>query len=71
MKIEPMSTMIEKAKTETGQNMVLKALLRKFKQVPREIEELVLAMSDPIALESLLEHAIDSDTLDKFATALK
>jgi hypothetical protein len=51
--------------------MVLKAIRRKFKQVPQEIEDAVLAMSDPIALESLLEHAIDSDTLGKFATALK
>ena len=50
--------------------MVLKALRRKFKMVPPEIEEVVLAMSDPVALESLLEHAIDSNTLDEFAKAL-
>ena len=40
-----MSTMIEKAKTETGQNMVLAALQRKFKKIPEETEESVLAMS--------------------------
>ena len=58
-------------KAETGQNMVLKALRKKFTQVPTEIEETVLSMSDPIALESLLEHVIDSDTLDEFAEALR
>ena len=41
-----------------------------FKNVPKEIEEAVSAMSDPIALESLLVHAIDSETLDEFETAL-
>jgi hypothetical protein len=51
--------------------MVLKALRRKFKMIPQGIEEAVLAKSDPIALESLMEHAIDSDTLDEFATALE
>ncbi|MCL2710658.1 MAG: hypothetical protein FWE95_07240 [Planctomycetaceae bacterium] len=50
--------------------MVLKVLRRKFKQIPKEIEETVLGMSDPIALESLMEHAIDSESLEEFATAL-
>jgi hypothetical protein len=51
--------------------MVLTAVQKKFKDVPQEIEDAVLAMSDPIALKSLLEHAIDSDTLDEFSTALQ
>jgi hypothetical protein len=50
--------------------MVLTALRKKFNKVPKEIEQAVLAMSDPIALESLLDHAEDSRTLDEFATAL-
>jgi predicted transposase YdaD len=50
--------------------MVLKALRKKFKQIPQEIENAVLSRSDPIALESLLEHVIDSDTLDEFTTGL-
>ena len=58
-------------KTETGRNMVLVALRRKFGKVPKGIEKAILAMSDPVALESLLEHAIDSKTLDEFATALR
>jgi len=69
-RIETMPGMLERAKAETGQNMVLTALRKKFKQIPPEIEESVLERSDPIALESLLEHVFDSDTLDEFETAL-
>ena len=69
-----MPTMIEKAEAKAvikdRVEMVMAALRRKFKAVPEEIEEAVLAMSDPIALKSLLEHAIDSGTLEDFATAL-
>jgi len=50
--------------------MVLKALRKKFKKVPKRIEDAIRGMSDPIALESLLEHAIDSNTLDEFAEML-
>ena len=43
---------------------LLKVLRTKFKKIPHEIERAVLGMSDSIALESLLEHALHSDTLD-------
>ena len=62
---------IAKGKVEAGRNMVLKALRAKFKKVPKVVEKAVLAMSDPIALESLLEHVFHCDTLDEFATALR
>jgi hypothetical protein len=55
---------------KAGRNLVLQALRKKFMKVPKKIEKAVLAMSDPIALESVLEHVIDSDTLDEFATVL-
>ena len=51
--------------------MVLKALRTKFVKVPKGIEGAVLVMSDPIALESLLEHVFHSTTLDEFATELR
>ena len=70
-----MPTMLEKwtaeATTKVRAEMVLTALRKKFKNVPQEIEEAVLAKSDPIALESLLEHVFDSDTLDEFAEVLE
>jgi hypothetical protein len=56
---------------KVGRNMVLKALRTKFAKVPEGIEAAVLTMSDPIALESLLEQVFHSNTLDEFATALK
>jgi hypothetical protein len=61
---------VAKGEVKAGRNMVLKALRKKFKKVPKHIEQAVLSMSDSIALESLLEYAIDSDTLEEFATAL-
>jgi hypothetical protein len=74
VEVEPMSTMIEKAEAKAvikdRAKMVMTALRRKFEKVPQGIEDAVLAMSDPVALESLLEHAIDSNTLDEFASAL-
>jgi len=49
---------------------VLTTLRKRFKKIPKGIEQAVLGKSDPIALESLLEHAIDSSTLDEFAEML-
>ena len=36
----------------------MKVLRTKFRKIPLEIEKAVLRMSDSIALESLLEHAL-------------
>ena len=58
-------------KTEAGRNMVLTALRTKFKRIPKDIEKSVLSMSDSIALESLLAQAIQSETMDEFAEALR
>ena len=58
------------AEANKGRNMVLTALRKKFNTIPKEIEQAVLAMSDPIAMESVLEHVFDSNTLDEFATVL-
>jgi hypothetical protein len=60
----------EVGELKASRNLVLAALRRKFKKIPKKIEMAVLAMSDPIALESVLEHVIDSNTLDEFATML-
>jgi hypothetical protein len=87
VEVETMPTMLEKwvadhkdeweargearGKAESGRNMVLTALRTKFKKVPKDVEKSVLGMSDSIALESLLAQAIQSDTLDEFAEALR
>jgi len=58
---------IAKGKAE----MVLNALRTRFKRVPKDIEQAILAISDSIALESLLVQAIQSDSLDEFAEGLR
>ena len=60
-----------RGKAEAGRNMVLTFLRAKFKKVPKDIEKAILAMSDPIALESLAAHAGHSDTMEEFAGALR
>ena len=57
-------------KAEAGRSMVLKALRTKFVRVPKQIERAVLAKSDPIVLESLLEQVFHCDTLKEFAEGL-
>jgi hypothetical protein len=51
-------------------DMLLKVLHGKFNKIPKGIEKAVFAMTDPIALESLLEHVFDCKTVDEFATML-
>jgi predicted transposase YdaD len=58
-------------RAEGEQNAVLVVLRAKFRKVPRHIETAIRWMSDPIALESLINEAIVSQTLDEFAEALK
>jgi predicted transposase/invertase (TIGR01784 family) len=60
-----------RGEAKRGRSMVLKALRKKFSTVSEEIEEMVGQMSDPIALESLLEQAIQSDTLEEFTETLR
>ena len=50
--------------------MVLTVLETKFKNVPNDIERAVFATHDLDALESLLVHAVHSNTLDEFAEML-
>jgi hypothetical protein len=50
---------------------VLGTLRTKFKRVPKDVEKIILSMSDSIALESLLTQAIQSDTMEEFAEGLR
>ena len=79
VEVETMPTMLEKRKAEwqteavvkERAEMILKTLRKRFGNVPQGIEESVRSMSDPIALESLLETALDSSTLEEFVDVLK
>jgi hypothetical protein len=57
-------------KTETGRNMLLAFLRGRFGTVPKDIEEAICQMNDPIALESLLARTANCKTLDEFAAEL-
>ena len=55
---------------KTARNLVLKAIRTKFKKVPKHVERAVLAKTDVIVLESLLEQVFRCDSLDEFAELL-
>ncbi|MDR3197705.1 MAG: DUF4351 domain-containing protein, partial [Planctomycetaceae bacterium] len=61
----------KEGKTEFGRNAVLNVLRKRFTKIPKRIEAAIQRMNDPIALESLHSYALDCQTLDGFATALK
>ena len=58
-------------KAETGRNVLLAILREKFNRVPKETERAILAMNDPIALQSWAVQASMCQTLDEFVVALR
>ncbi|MDR0611009.1 MAG: Rpn family recombination-promoting nuclease/putative transposase [Planctomycetaceae bacterium] len=65
------TTIFDEIRTEAGQNMVLAALRKKFRDIPRHLEPAIRNISDPIALESLISDVIESKTLNEFENALR
>ena len=51
--------------------MLLKVLRTKFRRVPRDVEKLIQSMTDSIALESWVEHAVQCQSMDEFAKAIR
>ena len=65
---------IGEARGETkgmAKGKVLAILEVRFNKVPKGIEKAVQSMSDPIALESLVEQAKACQSLGEFAESLK
>ena len=60
-----------KGEARAGRNMVLAVLRARFKRVPKDVEQAILAVTDLIALESWAAQAATCDTLDEFAEALR
>ena len=50
---------------------ILKVLRARFKKIPKDVEEAILAIVDPIALDSWAVQAATCDTLEEFAEALQ
>jgi hypothetical protein len=57
--------------TKAGRNMVITVLRARFKEIPEEVEQAILAMSDLIALESWAAQAATCQSMDEFAQALR
>ena len=75
-----MPTMLEKRKSEwqteavvkDRTEMILKILQARFNQkVPKETEQAIRQMTDPIALDSWAVQAATCQSMDEFAEALK
>ena len=60
-----------RGKVKAGRNMILTVLRARFKRVPKDVEQAILTISDPIALESWAAQAATCQSMDEFAEALK
>jgi hypothetical protein len=58
-------------KAEGKAETVVKILRARFKKVPKDVEKAILAMNDPVALDSWAVHAATCETLDEFAEGLR
>ena len=54
-----------------GREMLLKILRARFNRVPRDVENTVRKMTDPVALDSWAEHALTCQSMDEFAKAVR
>jgi len=59
-----------KWRAEAKAELLLTFLRKKFHKVPKRIENTVLSMTDPTALESLAAHLVDCQSLKEFEEAL-
>ena len=62
---------IAKGKAEGKAETLVKVLRARFHRVPKETEKAILAMTDPIALDSWAVHAATCQSMQEFAEALK
>jgi hypothetical protein len=51
--------------------MVLTVLRARFQRVPKDVEKMIRAMTDPIALDSWAAHAATCSSMDEFIRALR
>jgi len=58
-------------KAETGREILLKILRKRFNKVPRDVENTIRKMTDPVALDSWAEHALDCQSMTEFAQAVR
>ncbi|MCL2303724.1 MAG: Rpn family recombination-promoting nuclease/putative transposase [Planctomycetaceae bacterium] len=79
VEVESMPTMLEKwtaeatAKAEARgkAGTLLKILRKRFNKVPKDVENTIHNMNDPVALDSWAEHALDCQSMAEFAQAVR
>jgi hypothetical protein len=54
-----------------GREVLLKILRARFKRVPRDVENTISKMTDPIALDSWAVHAATCESMNEFAEAIR
>ncbi|MCL2306426.1 MAG: hypothetical protein FWC43_13875 [Planctomycetaceae bacterium] len=60
-----------KGEVKKGREMLLKILRKRFNKVPKDVESIICKMSDPVALDSWAEHALDCQSMTDFAQAIR
>ena len=58
-------------KIEKGREILLKILRKKFNKVPKDVENKIGKMNDPVALDSWAVHAAICQSMNEFTEALK
>ena len=54
-----------------GREVLLKILRARFKRVPRDVENTISKMIDPVALDSWAVHAATCESMDEFSSAIR
>ena len=54
-----------------GREMLLKFLQARFRRVPKDVEKLILSMTDSVAMDSWVEHAATCQSINEFANAIR
>ena len=60
-----------RGKLNKGREVLLKILRARFKRVPRDVENTIRKMTDPIALDSWAVHAATCESMNEFAEAIR
>jgi len=56
---------------KNGREVLLKILRKKFQKIPKDVENKISKMTDPVALDSWAEHALDCQSMAEFSQAVR
>ena len=62
---------VAEGKAENGRAILLKILRKKFNKIPKDVENKIGKMTDPVALDSWVEHALTCPSMSEFARAVR